>query len=59
MIIERGCSNHEDWVRLRQALWPDETAEEYRGYVLSLLNRTNDAIAKQPLRHQRQYADVM
>jgi aminoglycoside 6'-N-acetyltransferase I len=45
MIIERCLAeNLEDWVRLRQALWPDETAEEHRRCAVSLLNRTKDAI---------------
>jgi aminoglycoside 6'-N-acetyltransferase I len=45
MIIERCLAeNLEDWVRLRQALWPDETAEEHRRCAVFLLNRTKDAI---------------
>jgi len=45
MIIERGTAEHfDDWVRLRQALWPDETTEEHRRYAASLIDRPKDAI---------------
>jgi aminoglycoside 6'-N-acetyltransferase I len=45
MIIERGTAEHfDDWVRLRQALWPDETIEEHRRYAASLIDRPKDAI---------------
>ena len=45
MIIKRSTSEHlEGWVRLRQCLWPDETADEHRHYATSLLNRPEDAI---------------
>ena len=44
MIIERCTAEHfEDWVRLRQALWPDETIEEHRRYAASVIDRPNDA----------------
>jgi hypothetical protein len=47
MIIERCTVEHvEDWVRLRQALWPEETTEEeHRRYVISTIDRPKDAIA--------------
>jgi aminoglycoside 6'-N-acetyltransferase I len=45
VIIKRSTSEHlEGWVRLRQCLWPDETADEHRHYATSLLNRPEDAI---------------
>ena len=45
MIIERCTAEYlEGWVRLRQALWPDESSEEHRRYALSLLNRIDDAV---------------
>src|SRR6476646_1823393 len=45
MIIERGTAEHfDDWVRPRQALWPDETIEEHRRYAASLIDRPKDAI---------------
>ena len=46
MIIERCTVEHvEDWVRLRQALWPEETTEEHRRYAMSTIDRPKDAIA--------------
>ena len=45
MIVERCTAEHfEDWVRLRQALWPDETIEEHRRYAASMVDRPTDAI---------------
>ena len=45
MIVERCTAEHfEDWVRLRQALWPDETIEEHRRYAASMVDRQTDAI---------------
>jgi len=34
----------EDWVRLRQLLWPEETADEHRRDAASMLDRPQDAI---------------
>jgi aminoglycoside 6'-N-acetyltransferase I len=46
MIIERSTAEHfEDWVRLRQALWPAETIDEHRRYAASVIDRSKDAIA--------------
>src|ERR1700730_17708914 len=45
MIVERcTIERFENWVRLRQALWPDETLEEHRRYAASIVDRPNDAI---------------
>jgi len=45
MIVERCTAEHfEDWVRLRQALWPDETIEEHRRHAASVVDRPTDAI---------------
>ena len=45
MMIERCTSERlEDWVRLRQALWPDETAEEHRRHTASMIGRPTDAM---------------
>ena len=45
MIIERCTAEQfEDWVRLRQFLWPDETSEEHRRYAASMIDRPKDAI---------------
>ena len=46
MNIER-CTREtlDDWVRLRHALWSDESLEEHRRYALSILARPQQAIA--------------
>ena len=45
MVIERCTSERfEDWARLRQALWPEETAEEHRRYAASMIDRPTDAM---------------
>src|SRR5262245_9301960 len=45
MIIERCRTEHfEDWVRLRQALWPAETTEEHRKHAASSIDRSKDAV---------------
>jgi|SRR5262245_12180918 len=45
MIVERCTPERlEDWVRMRKALWPDETLEQHRRYATSLLGRPDDAI---------------
>jgi aminoglycoside 6'-N-acetyltransferase I len=46
MIIERCTSERfEDWIRLRQALWPDDTLEEHRRYAASTLDRPDETVA--------------
>ena len=46
MIIERCTSERfEDWVRLRQALWPDDTLEDHRRYAASTLDRPDETVA--------------
>jgi hypothetical protein len=43
MIIERCTSERfEDWVRLRQALWPDDRLEDHRRYAASTLHRPDE-----------------
>jgi len=43
-MIEAYTPGHfDDWVRLRIALWPDETLEEHRRYAASILERPEDA----------------
>ena len=45
MIIERSTAEHfEDWVRLRQVLWPAETIDEHRRYAASVIDRSKDAL---------------
>jgi aminoglycoside 6'-N-acetyltransferase I len=45
MIVERCTSQcFEKWIRLRQALWPDEVLEEHLRYAASIVNRPNDAM---------------
>src|SRR5262245_25644620 len=40
MIVERCTPERlEDWVRMRKALWPDETLEQHHRYATSLLGR--------------------
>src|SRR6476659_8789931 len=56
MIIERGTAEHfDDWVRLRQALWPDETIEEHRRYAASRIDRPKDAIVSSPRTRGQNY----
>ena len=44
MIIEPcNLDRFDDWVRLRCALWPDDTLEEHRKYAASIIERTKDA----------------
>jgi hypothetical protein len=43
-MIKPCTSEHfDDWVRLRIALWHDETLEEHRRYAASILERPDDA----------------
>jgi aminoglycoside 6'-N-acetyltransferase I len=46
MIIER-CTREtlEDWIRLRQALWPQANAQDHRAEAVELLARESDAVA--------------
>jgi len=45
VIIKQCTSEHfEDWVRLRQCLWPEDTLDEHRRYAESVLNRPSDAV---------------
>ena len=43
MIKPCTLEHFDDWVRLRIALWPDETLEEHRRYAASILERPDDA----------------
>ena len=43
MIKPYTPGHFDDWVRLRIALWPDETLEEHRRYAASILERPEDA----------------
>jgi aminoglycoside 6'-N-acetyltransferase I len=44
MIEPCTFERFDDWVRLRIALWPDETLEEHRHYAASILKRPDDAM---------------
>src|SRR5262245_55971591 len=45
MIVERCTPERfEDWVRMRRALWPDETVEEHRRHATSLLHRPDEVV---------------
>ena len=43
MIKPYTPGHFDDWVRLRIALWPDETLEEHRRCAASILERPEDA----------------
>ena len=46
MIIERCTSDSlEDWVKLRQVLWPDGTFEDLRREATDMLDRPRNAVA--------------
>ena len=46
MIIERCTRDRlEDWIRLRQALWPHGNEQEHRSEAADLLARTGEAVA--------------
>ena len=46
MIVERCTrASFEDWLGLRQALWPQASAQELRLEAASMLDRPDDAVA--------------
>lgn len=46
MVVERCTrASFEDWLRLRQALWPQASEQELRLEAAAMLDRPDDAVA--------------
>jgi aminoglycoside 6'-N-acetyltransferase I len=45
MVVERCTGGFEDWVRLREALWPHAEERDLRSEAGAILGRPDDAVA--------------